>query len=199
MENGNDEVKDTRAFGSTPEVEPETNDKGEVVASEEEQQAYDMVVSRGIKIIYGQGKDDILKLMGASESPGQGMGRVVANIVSVIYNQAKENGKEVPDDVLMHAGFELIQELSEYGTTKGVFEYENDKEEEQEIQDAVMWATKYFGESQQAAGKITPEMKQQAGMQVQKGLEEEQGPAEPAPEDNVGIINSISGGDDGVD
>jgi len=184
---------DTRAFGNTPEVEPETDKDGRVTASQEEQENYDMIVSRAIKIIHGEGQDDILKLMGASESPAEGMGRVTADIIRVIYQSAKEGQRDITPEVLMYAGVEIIQELSEFGQARGVFEYEDTDEEATQIQDAGMYATQFYGKAEQAAGEIPPEMKSQAQQKVASEIEKEKGPAEAAPVDNAGIINGISG------
>lgn len=193
------EAEQPRAFGDTPEVEPETNKDGQVIATQEEQENYDMVVARAIKIIYGEGQDDILKLMGSSETPAEGMGRATANIIRVVQQSAKENKREISTETLMYAGMEIIQELSEHGKEQGIFTYDDDDDELTQIQDAGMYATQFYGKAQEANGEIPQEERQKAGNMMQAGIEKEQGgETEPEPVDNVGIINNISGGQDGA-
>jgi len=183
----------TRAFGDTPEAEPETNKDGQVVASEEEQENYDMIVSRAIKVIHGEGQDDILKMMGSSETPAEGMGRVTANVIRVVYQSAKQAKRNITPEVLMYAGMEIIQELSEFGQARGIFEYEDEDDEAAQIQDAGLYATQFYGKAEQDAGEISPQMKGQAQQKMAEEVEKEKGPAEAAPVDNAGIINGISG------
>ncbi len=172
---------DKHSFGDTPEDEPETNEDGTVEPSEDEQLDYDMIVTRALKQIHGSGMDNILKTLGSAERPSQGMGQVTARLIETLKQSAKEGGREIADNTLQHAGVEIIQELSELAVAKGVFEYADEAEEDQEIQDAGLWAVKYYGEAQKNAGAITPEMTGQAQQDMQQGIEaEQQSMAQPA-------------------
>jgi hypothetical protein len=174
----------SHAFGDTAEVVDPTNEDGSVNATEEEQLQYDMIVSRAIKMIHGKGQDNILKTLGSSETPSQGIGQVTAQLITALSQSAKEGGMKISDDVLQNAGMEIIEELSELAENKGVYQYDSPEEEKQELADSALWAMRHYEQQRLQSGEVGPEEQDRMKADIQKEMASEQG--ESAPE---GIVS----------
>jgi len=172
-----------RAFGKTPEPEEEINENGERPASEDEQLEYDMILARAEKYIFGKGKEQVLKLLGSGETPAQSIGQAAAMVIRLIGQAAKGSGKELRPAAMQEAGMDLVEDLSELGKVAGVFQFADEAEEQEQLEQAVFYGMKYYGEAMQKAGEITPEMQQQAQSQMDQGLAAEQAAAGPPPEE----------------
>jgi hypothetical protein len=170
-----DTMQDTEArpFGADAEEMPEENDleSGDIEATEEEQAMYDLVVARAYKFAYGEGKDQTLKVMSSGENPADGIGRATAMIVRAIKKSADEAGKKIPGDILFHAATEVVEDLSEFGKSAKVFEFRDDAEDQEQTEQALFYAMKYYGEEALANGEVDQEEAQRA---VQQGIQQEQ-------------------------
>lgn len=178
--NFEDQVTDPRGFGGAPDPEVETDEDGAIPATEEEQMDYDLLVVRARKMIFGKGREDILTMMGASESPAQAMGQAGALLIKAMLQSAKDQGREIEGDVAINAAPEIVEDLNELGKANGVFTYDTPEDEEQELADAMLWGVKYYGDGMVKGGEISPEMQKMAQQQVQEGLASEG--AEPGPQ-----------------
>ena len=165
-----DETENPRGFGGTPDPEPEANEDGSINATEEEQMQYEMLAVRSRKMIFGPAKENVLKMLGASESPAKGMGEAGAMILKSLIDAAATKGTEISVEVGTEAGTEVIDDLNELGKSAGIFEYDDKESEVKEMQDALLWGVKFYGE----AMNVSPEMKKQAQALTVEGLASEQ-------------------------
>ena len=168
-----DEAINPRSTGMTSEVMPEVNKAGEEIPTEDEQLDYDLLVIRAQKMMYGPGRENILKLISSGETPAQGLGKAAATLVKSLVQSGKQAGREISGEVAINAGAEIVEDLSELAVSSGVVEYENDKEETSELQDAMLYGVKFYGDGMVANGEITPDMQDMAKKQMDEGIQEE--------------------------
>lgn len=155
-----------RAFGDTPQPEQPDPEQG-VPASETEQAEYDLVVARGLKFIHDKGRDQVLKLLSAAETPAQGIGMVTANLIRKIEDSAKQAGRELDPDILYSAAAEFVQDLNALAQKEKVYRYDNQEEAQQNAEDAMLWASQYYGQEGMARGELDQGTAQNA---MQQGL-----------------------------
>jgi len=185
MKNFPDETENARGFGGTADPEPETNKDGTVNATDEEQMQYDLLTVRARKMIFGPAKEKVLGMLGSSESPGKGMGQAGAMILKSLIDAAASKGMEINSDVGAEAGVDVVDDLNELGKSAGVFQYDDKESEAKELEDALLWGVKYYGEAMQSDGAITPEIQKQAQQITVEGLAEEQGAAPKKKSDPI--------------
>lgn len=200
-----DKTENPRGFGGVADPEPEVNKEGAEIATEEEQLDYDLLTVRAQKIMFGSGKDKILTMLGTGESPAQSIGKVGAMIIKSLMQSSKQAGREIDGNTAIHAAIEVAEDLNALAKKNDVFQYESPEEEKKELDDAMLWGVKYYGDGMIANGEITPEMQQLAQKQVDEGLAEEAAAAPKPKQDKVasavkqatakpGIVNSAMGG-----
>jgi len=170
-----DSTEDPRGFGGTPDPEPMEDADGNIPATEAEQLDYDLLTVRARKVMFGKGKNKILKMLGTSEAPAQAIGKVGSMLVKSLMTSAKESGREISGDVAINAGGEIANDLNDLGKANGVFVYDDPESEKSELADAMLWGVKYYGDGMLAANEISPEMQKLAQDEVEEGLTEEQG------------------------
>ena len=210
QEIGKDELENPRNFGAgaetTNEPEEEWNtDEGEP-ATEDEQQDYDLLVIRAQKIMFGDGREKILTLLGSGESPAKSIGQAESMLIKSLRQSAKEQGRDISDEIALNAGAEIGEDLSELAKSAGVFKYDSEADELQELEDAMLWGVKLYGDGMIQSGEITPEIQQAAAKVTQENNQREYdgAPKPPKPKknkvgdavrqgidqgDNTGIIN----------
>jgi hypothetical protein len=184
--NVEDSTTDPRGFGGTKDPDPILNEDGEEAASEEEQMMYDFLTVRARKMIFGSGKEKILTLLGTGESPAQVMGQAGAMIMKSLVDSSKQAGRDIDTGIVINAGAEVVDDLNELGKANNIFQYDSDKDEEQQVTDALMYGAKYYGDGQIANGEITPEFQAQAQAEVDRGLAEEGQPQKTPIAEGVG-------------
>ena len=172
---GKDQLEPGRNYNDEGKAAPEAevNENGEEVPTEEEQFDYDMLTIRAQKIMFGKGKDKILTQLGTAQVPAKGLGKVASMIIKSLMDSAKQAGKDIDPNTALHAGAEVIEDLSALAKANGVYEYDSEEEELKQMNDSLLWAVKFYGDGMIKAGEITPEMQQMAKEQVQQGLQEE--------------------------
>ncbi len=180
-----------RGFGEGSEPEPIDED----IATETEQQDYDLLTVRARKVIYGTGKENILRMLGSSASPAEGMGKTGAMIIKSLVQSGKQGGRDMAPSAILESGGDVIDDLNELAKANAVFQYDTPEDEERELADAMLWGVKFYGDGMMSAGEITPEMQDSARQEVQAGMAEEQGmsaapPAPPAPSPVAAGVNS---------
>lgn len=168
-----DKTENPRGFDEVPDTGPQMNEAGEEIPTEEEQQDYDMLVARARKMMYGPSKDNILEAMGNAARPSKAMGNIAAMLLKSLMNSAKTKGREIDPNTVLEAGAEVVEDLNELGKSKGIFKYDSDEDELAEMEDAMLWGVKAFGEDMMAKGEITPALQQQAQAAAQQGMTEE--------------------------
>lgn len=100
---------------------PGATGAGAVNASPEEQDLYNRVVALYILALYDK------KLMPKTnemfekiDDPVQGVAEVVSQIGMRVYSKAKEEGIDIPGDVLLHASEEMVDETVEFFEGEGM-------------------------------------------------------------------------------
>jgi len=162
------ETEKPRGFGGREDPE-----SGEIKASPDEQQDFEMLTIRSRKMMFGEGKDQILKMMGSSESPAKGIGQAASMLIKSLMTSSKEQGREIGPEAAMNAGSLVASELNDLGKANGIFQYDTPDDEEKELKDAVLWGVKLYGDGMVAAGELTPEMTGLAKKQVVESINEE--------------------------
>jgi hypothetical protein len=158
------------------------NEQGESNVSPEEQQMYDTVVGKAADIIYGDGKvmpqivdslkpakdapqQDAANPSEDTKDPAKGNPAVLAlantavQIVSKLDASGKEAGQQIPDDVLYHAGSEIVSMLAEVAEAAGLHDYS-----QEEINGAFLQAVDMYLPIAEAMGRTDDAtLKQQFG------------------------------------
>ena len=168
-----DSTENPRGFGGTPDPEPETDADGNEYATEDEQLDYDLLTVRARKMIFGKGREKILKMLGTSESPAQGIGKVGSMLIKSLMESSKQAGREIAGDVAINAAAEIAKDLNDLGVANKIFQYDSPEDEEKELADAMLWGVKYYGDGMIANNEITPEMQKIAKQEVEEGLKSE--------------------------
>lgn len=179
-----DSTEQPRGFGGTP--DPDAG--GENRATPEEQQDYELIAVRARKIIFGSGKEKILKMLGSSESPAKGMGKVGAMIIKALTTSGKEQGRDISPDAAINAAAVILDDLNSLAKAKNVFKYDDQESEDSELQDAMLWGVKFYGDGMVAKGEITPQFKKMARNEMVKGMAEEQEQG-PKPKKMASAVN----------
>jgi hypothetical protein len=100
----------------------------------EEQQEYDTFVNNAMEIIYSQeGKvqDEVAARLSTGNKPIDTLAQTTVWIVMMVEQDAERAGMHITDDVLMHAGREIMEQLIEVAEALGLHEFK-----EAEIQGA---------------------------------------------------------------
>jgi len=184
MEGMTEATENPRGFGgaSSP------VDDGPARATPEEQQDYELIAIRSRKMIFGPGKEKILEMLGSSESPAKGMGKVASMLIKSLVDSGKQQGREISPDAAINAGAVVLDDLNKLGKAKDVFQYDDQESEDKELQDAMLWGVKFYGDGMIAEGEVTPEIKNMARKQVKEGIAEEMS-AGPKPKKMATAVN----------
>ena len=185
FENGEEQMPENESMEATP----------------EEQEDYDLLSIRGRKMIFGPAKDDILAMLGSSETPAKGMGQAASMIIKSLIQSAKQSGREISPDAALEAALDVVEDLNDLAKANDVFSYDSPKDEEQELADSVLWGVKYYGDGMVNSGELTPEIQDAANQEVQRAMAEEQPKQTPiaagvgqAMGPPGGMINNAMGG-----
>ena len=130
-------------MGQQPSEEADAN------VSPEEQEQYNEVVKQAAGIIYGKGKvmpqilealkpaKDAAQPEGAQDEQGeqstagnpavQALAATATQVVQKLDTAAHEQGYQITDDVLYHAGVEILEMLAEVAETAGFHSYSEDE------------------------------------------------------------------------
>ena len=184
-------VGEPRPFGKTQQEEPNegSDGGGEVPASEEEQAQYELVVSRALSFMHGDGQEGVLKTLGSAETPAQGVGLVTAKFARMAKKSARDQGKDIDDEVLLNAASEIVEDLMELGQEAKVFQFEDEQEAQEQTEESLLWAMKYYGMEALEAGELDMEQAKQA---MQQGLaQEQQGGGAAAQGDNPQVAEAV--------
>jgi len=149
-------------------------DVGTEQATEKEQAQYDLIVSRAVNYIHGNGKDQVDKLLSAGNSPAETIGQATATIVKQIATSISDQEGKLGDGVLFHAGLEIVEVLTDYGMGTGKFSFTDDEEMEQQIQEAFLQAIRIYGEAGLKDGTIGDAEKQEAEKLMDQGVRSEE-------------------------
>lgn len=141
--------------------------------SPEEQAMYDTIVINAKQLIWGpESSDAVLGKIQAkmsSEAPATAIGAVGAEIGAQMAQAAEGAGVQLLDEVMFHAGNEVVGDLVQLAKHAGLVQAQG-KEEEQLVEASFFEATRIYGEQLLKSGKVGPEQRAQLG-QVVGGLQ----------------------------
>jgi hypothetical protein len=176
--------------------QPET-EKPEGNVTPEEQKMYDGVMVAARKVLFGDAEDDtrfkmVLQRLAAAKQGNelpQAIGSMAAVVMANIQGAAEKKGREIPGDVLFHAGDEVVDDIINIAVAGKLI----DERQRMDVKpQALFEGLKAFGEDEMRQGKLTPD-KQAAAKQELPEIERtaramlgSEAPAEPAK----GIIDS---------
>lgn len=161
----------------------------------EEQKMYDAVMLAARTNIYGDAKDDtrfkmvVQRLMQGRQDLASNVGGIAAVTMLNIAGSAQKQGKQVPGDVLLHAGDELVDDLLEIAEKAGLSKpAQHDELKKQAMFDGIkLFAQDQQKQKQGAAGGQPPPG---AGAPAPQGAPP---PAQPQAQPS-GIINAARAG-----
>lgn len=169
-----DRTEKPRKFGDN--ADPEEVD---MQATPEEQQDYEILVIRSRKIMFGAGKEKILTLLGAAESPAKGIGRAGSMLIKSLMQSGEQQGRKMSVDAAANAGANVGADLNDLAKANGVYKYDSPEEEEKELKEGVLWGVKLYGDGMISGGEISPEMQGLAKKEIIQAIEEETGDKMP--------------------
>ena len=152
-------------------------DEGEAPTPQEQQQ-YNDIVTAGLSMIYSNpdnARNIATKLQEDAKAKGgiaNAIGQQAATIMLSVVRGLKKQGAMPDPDVVLNAGTEVLSEIFEIAERTGQVPQ---GQSEQIMQDAMYEGTRYYGEQEQKAGEITPEMQAQARQAVEADIQRTQG------------------------
>lgn len=121
-------------------------------ASPEEQQLYNQFVGLSMILLYDKKfMQRAIEMIRAEQTVMEGVAKVAALVAYRVYEDGQKKGKEIPASVVVHAGMEVIQLVSEMAMAAG-FEPMN----EQETELAYYGAADKFRDLMEKSGMIDP-------------------------------------------
>jgi hypothetical protein len=138
----------TAPTGFLPGQEDEAEEQPNV--SPEEQQEYDTFVQNAMEIMYtseGKVQDEVMSRLSTGNKPIDTLAQTTVWLVMLIEQDAKRNGMQISNDVLIHAGREVMEQLIEIAEALGLHEFK-----EAEIQGAWYQALDMYREANTGEG-----------------------------------------------
>ena len=170
-------------------------------ASQEEQQAYDLIVGNAIKIMADSHHDQIMdniRQMGQGRAkPWQAIGRMGHMLTSSIAQKAIAQGAKVNGDVLLNAGAEIIEQLMELAEANNIFSFTEEEYQEHQqmaLQEAARLYAQDMKDREFDRGALAKEMSELQEMEARGfdfGSLDQVG---PGPVEVQGRMNPIAAG-----
>ncbi len=118
-----------------------------VAATPEEQALYDKVVATATQALYDESvMQDLVKAAKASGDPAGEVANVAAAVAMRVYSAASEAGTQIPGDVMLHAGKEIVEVAVEIVETAGI------PMEDEQVEEAYYRALDSFRSMAQSQG-----------------------------------------------
>jgi hypothetical protein len=168
------------SFGEAPNVSPE------------EQQSYDIVVKAALHQIWTDDQSHrviVDKLKASGDNIAAGIGHTAAMMLLSLSRGAQEQGRMVPDEVLIPAGQEICAELLELSIALGLVQ---PSESDDTYKKAVLEGVKVYGTAQLQEGKISAEDMDGASQELKQMMPAQQAPQQP-PAAPPGIVQAAQG------
>jgi len=142
--------------------------------SPEEQQQYDAFVNNAMEMIYtdaGKVEDQILGRLSTGNKPIDTLAQTTVWVVTLVEQDAKRNNMPIDDDVIFHAGREIMEQLIEVAEAAEIHEFK-----EAEIQGAWYNALDMYREANTGeGGRIDPEVAKQQFQALDEAAKEGRG------------------------
>jgi hypothetical protein len=89
--------------------------------SEDEQAAYDQFVGNALMLIYDEkSMPSVVKMLEGNGNPKEGLAGAAVSIVQRLHESATNAGREIPGDVMLHGGLQIVEELAELQADAGI-------------------------------------------------------------------------------
>lgn len=111
--------------GPNPENSAAENSEQPNVTPQEQQQ-YDAFVQNGMQVLYtkdGKINPEVVKRLSTGKQHMDTLAQTSVWLVMMLEQNAKQAGTDIPDDVLMHGGRELFEQLAEIDETLGIHKF----------------------------------------------------------------------------
>lgn len=122
----------------------------------EEQQQYNTFVRNGMEILYtedGKVQPEVLKRLSTGQKPIDTLAQTAVWLVMMLEQNAKQNNTDISDDVIMHGGRELFEQLADIDHFAGIHDFK-----EAELQGAWYNALDMYREANSGPGdRIDPQ------------------------------------------
>ncbi len=174
--------------------------EGETVrrATPEQQQVYNQFLALAMTLLYDDKfMDTAIKMLKSASKTVQGIANVASTVVVRVYKQGLDQGKDIPDAVLVHAGVEIVGLVIELAQAAGMPPLQKGEEEMVYLQAADMARDMLEkgglkdGEALAASGKDFDDLINSGKMASIMGeIERVQGggaetPSQPAPQEGA--------------
>lgn len=144
---------------------PEQQERGEP-ASPEEQAIYEQVMRNAAKVIApaGEGEptisESVLKSLKGSDNPVMNLATTASMLVRTLMKSAQANGMQIPNDVLFHAGADIVGLLAEVADVAKIHQYSDE-----DVERAFYLGLDMYRQAGTEEGDVDPEaLKQEFGM-----------------------------------
>jgi len=133
-------------------------------AAPELQEQYNRFVGMCMKLLWDEKfLPKVVQMFKKHPNQTDAMASIGASIAQRIYMEAKKNGHEIPPEILVHGGWEVIQEIAMVAEAAGEQGIEPD-----EIETAYYLAADKVREALDQAGLIDPQMVQEQSEQIRQ-------------------------------
>jgi hypothetical protein len=122
----------------------------------EEQQEYELFVSKGQELIYGDSFDSILERLRADEDPVQALANTIVQVVRRLVVSSRDAGKDFAGDLVYQGGSELIEDLANTMDAAGIHTFT-----EQELEKTLYVALDLYRDIEIEEGELDQEGAQQ--------------------------------------
>lgn len=102
---------------------PDDDFEQEPNVAPEEQSQYNAFVENGMKVLYredGSVEPEVLKRLSTGNKPIDTLAQTAVWLVMMLEQSAKKKGQPLSDDVIMHGGKELLEQLSDLDDVAGL-------------------------------------------------------------------------------
>lgn len=126
-------------------------------ATPEEQALYDKVVISAMHIIHGRSsRDSILDMLKTGE-PAKAIGATAARVIELVQKGAGSAGQDIPEDVLINAGGEIIEQLTDLAVGAGAVEAQSDAQIQSIHEQAVVYGIQAYSSNKHAGDAMAAE------------------------------------------
>lgn len=164
----------------------------------QEQRQYDLVMQQARGILFGKGDDDsgfriVLDKLGQGRKQiGETIGHTAAMVLLSVQKGIAKKGRQVPPEILFHAGDEVIDDLIEIAEAAKLMDA---KDTERVKKEAMFEALRIAGQTEIDEGRVTPEKQAAAKAEMQQVLamaQKKPGAAAPEkPAEPAGIVDKM--------
>lgn len=116
--------------------------------SADEQSEYDLLVNNAYNLLYDN-MPALLKGIAGGGDPVTGLAQTVANTLSRLVNSAVRAGKKIADEVVFHAGIEILEDLADLAKDSDIHDFKPD-----ELESATYLSVEIYRSLQQDSGNI---------------------------------------------